>query len=232
MGVLAVHRRGVLAVPTGFNPASISGLQAWYDASQLTGFADGDPIGSTTDFSGNSRHATQSTGSKKPVYKTGILNGRPVMRFDGVDDVLSASFTLAQPLSVAAVVKSTTTSGQHHVIDGGTGTRAVVYQKLGEWYLYAGAETDSGIAVDTTNPHVLFFSFDNTSRPEYVDGVAGSSVNPGSGGYVSPVNLGSDGSGFNFWSGDIAEVLVYNTALSTGNRTTVQTYLKTKWGTP
>jgi hypothetical protein len=35
-----------------------------------------------------------------------------------------------------------------------------------------------------------------------------------------------------FWNGDIAEVLVYNNALSSTNRGNVETYLKSKYGIP
>jgi len=85
------HRRLVAATSGGgsaFSPASIAGLQLWLDASQITGLNDGDAVGTWADLSGNGNDATQATGSKKPTFETNELNGRPVVRFDGVDDIL------------------------------------------------------------------------------------------------------------------------------------------------
>lgn len=48
--------------------------------------ADGDVIGGVADQSGNAVHLSQPTAAAKPIYKTGILNGKSVARFDGVDD--------------------------------------------------------------------------------------------------------------------------------------------------
>lgn len=86
------HRR-VVAMTSGgaaaFSPASIPGLELWLDASQITGLSDGDPISTLTDISSNAWQATQGTASKKPTYLTNIKNGQPVIRFDGVDDIVT-----------------------------------------------------------------------------------------------------------------------------------------------
>jgi hypothetical protein len=84
----ALMRAAAGAAAWSFAPASVSGYVADYDPSLITGLADGDPIPSCPDGSGNSRTASQATSSKRPSYKTGIFNGRPAMRFDGVDDYL------------------------------------------------------------------------------------------------------------------------------------------------
>jgi hypothetical protein len=81
----ALLRRG--ATP-GFNFAGITGLVADYDPALITGLVDADPIPSCPDGSGNSRTASQATSTKRPTYRTNQMNGKPVMRFDGVDDYL------------------------------------------------------------------------------------------------------------------------------------------------
>ncbi len=50
------------------------------------------------DQSGNAAHANQTTVSKRPGYVTSTLNGKPVLRLDGVDD----NFTLATTPSMSA----------------------------------------------------------------------------------------------------------------------------------
>ena len=70
-------------------PGGVTGLALWLDASKLTGLSDGATVTTWTDMSGLGNNATTSAGT--PIYKTGILNGQPVVRFDGS----SSKMTLA-----------------------------------------------------------------------------------------------------------------------------------------
>jgi hypothetical protein len=61
---------------------------------------DDDAVSTWTDSSGNGNDATQGTGSAKPTFKTNILNGEPVIRFDGGDRLAFATeyiFDVANP---------------------------------------------------------------------------------------------------------------------------------------
>jgi hypothetical protein len=66
-----------------FIPTDVSGLQYWYDASQHTGLADGALCPTIPDFSGLVRNLSNGTAGQQAVYKTNIVNGKPVYRFDG-----------------------------------------------------------------------------------------------------------------------------------------------------
>ncbi|MCK5787564.1 MAG: hypothetical protein KAH32_01005, partial [Chlamydiia bacterium] len=48
--------------------------------------SDGTSVTSWTDRSGNSNNASQAAAANKPIYKTSIVNGHGVVRFDGTDD--------------------------------------------------------------------------------------------------------------------------------------------------
>lgn len=97
------------------NPAALAGGGAWTPAqlatpasfwlptSDLTGLADGNPCSSYLDVSGNSRHFNAS-GTARATFKTGILNGYPVLRFDGVDDT-HVCVSSASIRSLAVVAK-------------------------------------------------------------------------------------------------------------------------------
>jgi hypothetical protein len=73
------------------DPASVSGLQLWLDASDASTLYDATSGGSLVaadgavarweDKSGNARHATQATAGKRPVRKTSIQNSKDVLRF-------------------------------------------------------------------------------------------------------------------------------------------------------
>lgn len=85
------------------DPSSIAGLVGWWKADALT-LADGDPVSSWTDSSGNGFDATQATPANQPVFNTGQLNGLPAVNFNGSSDSLAAAITsTAQPFTVFAV---------------------------------------------------------------------------------------------------------------------------------
>lgn len=94
------------------SPLAIPGLIAWYSAAQLSGYADGDQVFYLPNSAGVNRPLRQSFGSRGPLYKTGVANGQPCLRFDGVDDVLVAQTAadwqfLTEPHTVIMIAKTT-----------------------------------------------------------------------------------------------------------------------------
>jgi len=67
----------------------IPGQTLCLDASSISGLSDGDPVGTWLDKSGNDNNATQTSVDSKPLYKVNQINGKPIIRFDGVNDRLS-----------------------------------------------------------------------------------------------------------------------------------------------
>ena len=70
------------------SPSAFPNLVAWYDASAITGLADSDPVATWNDSSAGGHNGT-SAGTKRPLYKTGILAGHPVVRFDATASITS-----------------------------------------------------------------------------------------------------------------------------------------------
>ena len=69
-----------------------SNTEHWLRADAITGLNDGDPVSTwIPQVYGND--AIQ-TGINRPLYKAGILNGKPVVRFDGTDDFYTDFFTM------------------------------------------------------------------------------------------------------------------------------------------
>src|SRR3990167_3932393 len=92
---------------TGVQPDSISGLQLWLKADAITGLNDGDSVTTWTDSSGNSNDATQSTAANKPIYKTSIINSKPVLRFDGSNDQMNVPALSGTAMSIITVASKT-----------------------------------------------------------------------------------------------------------------------------
>lgn len=104
MFTVACHRR--------FDPRDVKGIVACLDASNIRGLVDTDPISTWPDSSGNARDYAGS-GSTRPLYRTGIVNGHPTVRFDGTDDYMNrvdTGYPSAQAHSVVVVACASITS--------------------------------------------------------------------------------------------------------------------------
>lgn len=221
-----------------FDPRRLGSLAIWLDASQLFGVADGAEVATWNDLSGNGNDATQSTSSKRPTYQTNILNGRPALQFDGVDDFLAtAVLSYPQPNTVFVVV-STPAAGanSYDIIDGhstGDRTKLSVLDSAssGHLTLFAGASLIG--SVDRSNAtHIFTGIFDGASNSEsFVDGVSESG--PGDGGTqaVAGLTIGAKKSqNGNFFKDYIFEFMVFNERFVAGKLREAWRYLGRKYG--
>jgi hypothetical protein len=64
-------RKYAITPPPPFSPSQIAGLKGWWSADSLA-LADGTPVDSLPDLSGNNNHATQ-TGAARPIFKTNVI---------------------------------------------------------------------------------------------------------------------------------------------------------------
>ena len=66
-----------------------SDLGLFQDSAKTTPVtADTDPVGAWADQSGNGKDALQAVAANRPLWRTGILNYHPALRFDGTNDRL------------------------------------------------------------------------------------------------------------------------------------------------
>lgn len=210
-----------------FSPADIAGLQLWLKADSLS-LANNDPVASWTDASGNSNHATQGTSGAQPTFKTNILNGLPVVRFDGVNDMLNLTTHLtSHAMTIIAVANKT-----------GTGTQAIIVTDSNEiyaevstnWGSYLGDFLDGGSTLSSSFS-VLSVVTRNYNDVDLVkNGSLVTRVNGNTWYTRSGTAIGADPSGVQFLGGDIAELLVYGSALSSTDRGNVEAYLQGKYG--
>lgn len=66
-------------------PSDLPNLHHWLDATSLS-LSNGDPVETWSDSGPQGYTATQTNLSFRPTYVTSVLNGLPVVRFDGFDD--------------------------------------------------------------------------------------------------------------------------------------------------
>ena len=204
---------------------------------------DGDPIKQWSDKSGNGRHATAASDAKRPTYKTGIQNSKSVIRFDGVDDYYSitgASAFTGSNLTVFSVSKFATGSTQsllsgtnslitfnytgstaHNFFLGG-GSNYGQYAASGGVYFLMSAVYDGSLAA--ANRISLFR--DGASKTLTLFGTI-----PTETGSITAATIGAYVTGtVQFLNGDVCEMIVYTSSLSTSQRQQVERCLGNKWG--
>lgn len=226
----------------------VSGYLAWYDASQISGVANGASLASWSDLSGGGYTLTQGTGADQPIfYKTTgakLVNGLPAVWFDGTvpEYMTNASISSASTAATGFVVANVTATGASgaYLFDSTTtahrwtlGFGVISASHLGA---YSGAGSgwpnSSGTYTPPTGVHVWTGVFGGSGGAVYVDGVSvgtgNSGTNPLAGLTVANNYTPSAANGM---SGPICEIVLYPTALSGANITSVCNYLIAKWMT-
>lgn len=234
----------------------------WYDASQITGLANGANVPQWDDASGFANHASNASSSQQPNYQTGVINGRPVVRFNGTTDHLDVPSTDALALTnnaagitVIAVADLTTPGAATRQLinfSAGTGSstnRFKYGQRLtgsGVWAVSVRRD-DAGTSVNIESAGASETGFciltavsdwANADAFLYRNGILVASTTDTTLGSANTsatnstsVRLGARADGAaEWWLGDIAELRVYDAALTTTEREAIEAELNTTYG--
>jgi len=200
------------------------------------------------DQSGNANHATQPNGTDlMPTLITNGFNGKPTIRFDGVDDYLvsasSPSLAITGDMSIYAVAKFVDFANYNSIVGKTTGNLPASYdlytvQDSGIVRFYRGNGGNalgqvSGIGIPSLGvPHLVCVTMRGTAVSHFLDGqtngtgvLATTLADNG-----DPLYTGSRGDLFTKMKGDFAEILIFGAALSDTDRTAIDGYLGSKYG--
>jgi hypothetical protein len=217
----------------------VAGYIAWWDAAQITGVADGAPLTTWVDASGNGHDVTQGSVPNKPIYynttPAGLVNGQPAVWFAGTQ-VLETPGSLGQfqPYTVILVAGCTSLAASRMPWS----SNAVnVFQQAasgdGHWQLLAGGlwSTTINMPVDT-QAHFLAWGVSGSASYFYQDTTSQSGTSPGTLPLNSTFTLGQASGGGNAWVGPICEMIIYPSLLSSTDIATLRSYVGTKWVAP
>jgi len=236
---------GVPLYPSGssvsgsnFTPIDLAGLALWLKADAITGLVNGDPVATWVDSSINGNDATQSTPAAQPTYQTNEINSLPCVKFDGSDGMMSVTEAALKPFTKFAVVNITNTAIFRTILSSTTAGACQwrIEQTSGLQNFLSQSTANiasSSTGVSTGSWLQLAISYSAIGEYAfYLNGVldgAGTNNVAFSSAQTAIGSQSGDGTAEQ-WLGDIAELIVYDTVLSAGDRSLVEGYITTKYG--
>jgi hypothetical protein len=187
----------------------------------------------------------QGDATRRPKFIADAVNNQPALRFDGQDDLLEFPLDInpegMPTLTIVTVMQSQTSVAdpEYHKLyghdDGGYDRAAGLDSRSQKNYTVFGG--DSGVMpyfdLKASNWYITVDLYhENATFSGWVNGQSAldrAPVKHGSG--LKTFFIGGTGTAFNEpWNGDVAEMIVYNRALSDSERTSVEDYLAGKYG--
>ena len=242
-----------------FDPKTISGLTVWLKADAGITKDGSNLVSDWTDQSGNGNNFSQSTAGNKPTYTASAQNGLPAIVFDGTNDYLTTAATVTLGNYSTFVVASRSVWANlsnsgiwgHNFAAAGTAGRAfgVVGGAFNWWQNnelfscgngYGASQTPYAVGplgTLTNNSYHLISAGNGTANSfarKDKTSIARATTNAACTSSATRISLGTWylAASSDFWSGGIAEVLIYNSVLSSTDIASVENYLRNKWQTP
>lgn len=226
----------IVLVPRDFNPTRIESCALWLKADAINGLSDGEPVETWPDHSGNGYDATQVIESARPIYRANAINGRPALRFDGVDDFMALSLFESATDHTFLFVYSQTPAGGHsnYLFDAQQGRLALDSAgSVSPYHVRWLDDTWHDIAPAIGGDQILTWVFSGNAGEVFRNGAPLGTAPYSPKSLRGNVTLGSNYGGHqSLFSGDIAEVVYYNRALSAEERRLVEQYLNSRYGIP
>ncbi|MBI9049611.1 MAG: hypothetical protein JEZ00_09340, partial [Anaerolineaceae bacterium] len=227
------------------NPVlSISDAVIWLDASQMYGYDDGDSVSYWEDLSGTGNNGIQTGPDNQPVYSTNEVNGNPALLFDGVSDYLNLDdLFIDADTTIILVAKNETqitgtSSQQRTILAGSQGNPLLTTSRqyslgykdsaIAGFNVYL--SSSQGIVTNVeANEEYEFHEFrkSNSDAELYRNGeLVGENVFSETISLLTGYTLGGDlSSTARRYKGGIAEILVYNRALTNSELDELESYL-------
>jgi hypothetical protein len=198
---------------------------AWWKADSLA-LSNGAAVTSWTDSSGNGQTLAQATGALQPTYVTNVVGGNPVVRFDGTRYLDATITTRTQPNTWFVVLRPSTTAAMANVTSGG---EEILVDAGGLVEVWGGASSVSNITATAGSWLAVGVQINGASSAIWSDNTAGTIGSLGTDPTGTALRVGNHTSLSRFFTGDIAEIILYNQVLSATDRASVFSYLHAKY---
>lgn len=203
------------------NPTNVPGLVLWLKADAGLQTNAGGSVGSWTDQSPSGRSASQGVPTNCPAYVTNVLNGLPVVRFDGGGDQLTWPAVAAQ--TVFVVNRVATGAKTYAGLLGYYGKDRGIRRDSATLWRHPGSVNDFTYAAGS----IININGDKTAVVAEDTWHILTAVRCGGSQYIDCMGAYYGGREF---AGDCAEVIIYNRALKMSEQNRVGWYLAQKYG--
>lgn len=212
-----------------FSPIELGSVIAWYDCTQGITKDGSNYVSQWNDLSGNNYHLTQTTGAYQPLWTTssGI--------FFSSNDYFQKSWgtNYSRPYTIIIVWNKTSGNVSEYGVDGYSLTtrHAIDYSNIN--LNRAFDNTSWQATYSKTSPFSTIIStviFNSASISLYENATLKSTQLTGiTGNASSGITVGARYSIENYLTGYIKEIIIYNKALTTEERTKITNYLNAKY---
>jgi hypothetical protein len=227
-----MERMGTGATGRPIWPSDLTGLQLWLQADQIQGIVSGASLSTWTDSSASNAHAAEITAAFTPIFLTNQRNGLSAVSFGGsTSQFMSSSISMGDGMTLAgAVAPSVGTPSQRLISASGGQVKLNVSASVGSiQYIRSAGIFQNALAPGTW---ISLFGFGDTATSNAtlsVNGVitTGSAATSGTTG--NSCQIGASGSSSLTWAGLAGELLIYNRNITESERSSLDSYLRTKW---
>tara|TARA_R110000751_G_C13621831_1_gene464688 strand:+ start:95 stop:778 length:684 start_codon:yes stop_codon:yes gene_type:complete len=214
--------------PSDFDPNSISGLGAWYDASDNSTITESSSRVSQWDDKKGTANLVQATGGSQPLLVTADQNGLDIINFTGSRNMVTASLSaIAQPQTwyiVATAPLATGTTAR--IID--SGSQQMFHSAVSNRFsIYAGTQLNFVQSLGTTQYYIWTLRYNGASSDLLLDDVSKVTGNAGT---SSAGTLDVAGRYGDYANNKFGEILRYDSDVSSGDDDLIIEYLEDKWG--
>ncbi|HEY9826351.1 MAG TPA: hypothetical protein V6D19_12960 [Stenomitos sp.] len=223
---------------TGFSPSSVPGLTMWVKSdfgaynTGTTPATNGQTV-TTWKNVASGGDFVQATGGSKPLFVTGVQNGLPSLRFDGIDDFMgNATFSVPATATLFIALKAVTVGvfGQRYF--GFNNDNAGIFDNTTS-YGYFGTQTATIVNLGGTLTTAALFTLNYAalnSCQAFRNGTSVTTFDPSNDYTNTGLAIGAeDLVGTKPTNCDIFEMIIYNTSLFAVDQAAVERYLINKW---
>jgi PKD repeat protein len=222
----------LISISCSFSQPLQDSLAMWVRADSGVVFSTGSSVSQWSDLSGNAFHATQSTPAQQPTYVAGILNGYPVIHFDG-NDLLNNPGLNLRTVEIFMVAKGNNFGNNFLGFGGGYNVNflgslsPIIYLEPVNFRYFIPIQ-ETGIF----QFHDFGFANGDAFLPATFLRINNVALTPSNGSEDSTFVLQDLRIGSTELNGDIAEILVYKYHLSDSLKQIVYSYLFNKYAPP
>lgn len=223
-------------------PSDVRDLQLWLSGERSLILQSGGKASRWNDLSGNVNDVTQGTGAKQPTTGVTTENGKNVLDFDGGDSfvVPSALHAITNSANTIFVVSQTSSNNTTQRMINGTqagSTRYLLgFENVVGRVSFLSNNASSGSLLNNTATKTNFslytaFRSGTTMSLSVNGGTATTNTSANDEADIDTMAIGAQASGAsNQLTGSIAEIIIYDRALSAAEIALVENYLSNEWG--